>query len=163
MEWKANKLHGFTLVELIMVITVISVLATMFASLFGVAIKAYKVMESRNDLILEGGITLREIARSIRLARWVEGTLPLSGATELTVMSDFDKDDAVERVRYYHVPGTKELRRQTDGVPAGGVLLAKNVDEVSFSGGPELFAISLRLSRHGEEITMQTSAGGEWW
>lgn len=154
--------RGFTLIETVMVIGVMSVLATIFASLFGVALKGYEVVDTRKDLVYEAESTLREMASSIRRAKWIEGSLPLSGATELTVMCDIDDDDVVERVCYYFVPGARELRRRIDDAPAEGVLLAENVEEVSFSGGPELVTILLRLSDGEEEVELRTSAGPTW-
>ncbi len=159
----AEEKRGFTLIEIVMVITVMSVLATMFASLFGVALKGYEVLDTRKDLVYEAESTLREIASSIRGAKWIEGSLPLSGATEITVMYDIDEDDVVEKVHYYYVEGERELRRKIDDAPEEGVLLAENVDEVSFSGGPALVTILLRLSEGEEEREMRTSAGGRRW
>ncbi len=153
---------GFTLIELVMVITVISVLATMFASLFGLAVKAYDIGERRTDLMFGVSGTLSEVASCIRRAKWIEGELPLSGDTEITLMCDVDEDDVLERVYYFYDPAQKELRRRVDGDPAGGVVLAEGVESVVFSGGPELVSVSLRLSEGDEELTMRTSAGGRW-
>ncbi len=158
----AEEKRGFTLIEIVMVITVMSVLATMFASLFGVALKAYDVLDTRKDLGYEAGASLREIAGSIRRAKWIEGSLPLSEATEITVMCDIDEDDVVERVRYYYVSGAGELRRKIDDAPAAGALLAEGVEEVSFSGGPALVTIVLGLSDGEEEIEMRTDAAARW-
>jgi prepilin-type N-terminal cleavage/methylation domain-containing protein len=154
--------HGFTLVELVMVIVVLSVLATMFASLFGLAVKGYDVMDTRADLIFTAGASLAEMAGCVRRARWIEGELPLSAATEITVMCDIDEDDVLERVHYYYIAAEKELRRKIDNAPAGGVLLAEGVEVVSFSGGPELVTSTLELSGGDEQIEMRTSAGGQW-
>ncbi len=150
---------GFALIEVALVISVMSVLAVMFASLFGVALKAYEVVDTRKDLVYAAEGCLREMASSIRGAKWIEGSLPLSEATEITVMSDRDEDGAAERVRYYYVAGARELRRKVDDAPADGVLLAEYVEHLSFSGGPELIRVVLRLSDGGEEIVVQTAAG----
>ena len=158
----AEEKRGFTLIEIVMVITVMSVLATMFASLFGVALKGYEVVDTRKDLVYEAGGSLREMAGAIRRAKWLESSLPLSEATEITVMCDIDEDDVVERVRYYYVAGRRELRRKIDDAPAAGALLAEGVEEVSFSGGPALVTIVLGLSDGEEEIEMRTDAAPRW-
>lgn len=152
--------RGFTLIETVMVITVMAVLATMFASLFGVALKGYEVVDSRKELVYEAGTSLREMASSIRGAKWIEGSLPLAGATDITVMCDIDEDNVAERVRYYYVAVVRELRRKIDAAPAEGVLLAGGVEKVTFSGGPGPVTIVLGLSGRGEEIEMRTCAGG---
>ena len=96
-------LKGFTLIELIMVIVIVGILATMTTDIITLPVKSYIDLERRTTLVDTAEMSLRRMQRDIRRA--LPNSIRVTGGTEIELIHTIDGG------RY----------RAADGVAAGGL------------------------------------------
>jgi len=67
-KFKAQNTHGFTLIELIMVIVIVGIMATITTDIITLPIKSYIDLERRTTLVDSAEMSLRRMQRDIRRA-----------------------------------------------------------------------------------------------
>jgi len=96
-------LKGFTLIELIMVIVIVGILATMTTDIITLPVKSYIDLERRTTLVDTAEMSLRRMQRDIRRA--LPNSIRVTGGTEIELIHTIDGG------RY----------RAADGVAAGSL------------------------------------------
>lgn len=79
-----RKSHGFTLIELIMVIVIVGILATMTTDVITLPVKSYLDLQRRTTLVDTAELTLRRMQRDIRRA--LPNSVRIIGGTAIELL-----------------------------------------------------------------------------
>lgn len=115
---------GFTLVELLIVIVVISVVGVAFVSMFAEGVRTYEVVDAGNDMLQEARYAEERIARELRRVR--DGA-SITVATP-TTFSFVDRSGATQGFSWSGVPGAALLHTRN----GASRTLASGVDSLAF-------------------------------
>ena len=158
-----RKRQGFTLVELIIVITIVGIIAGVVGSILLKAIDAWTFKFKRNDILWDGRLAINRMVREIREIKDLASVTTASGS-EFRFLNVDDADIT------YNLSST-DLNRTEDGVTN---LLAEDVSSLSFtyydSNGSTISAptvspsdtdirrvrIDLTLTKGGENVYLQS-------
>ena len=153
---------GFTLVELLIVIVVVSIAGLVLSGVLNEAARTYAFVDVEKELVQESRYAKERMTREVMAAR---GGIRAAGARSITVV---DADSAVVTFAWDGVRGS-DLVCVRDGSRAP---LASNVDSLAFAyfdgtGRPlrsadprslRRVSIFLRLARDGHEVSGVGSA-----
>jgi prepilin-type N-terminal cleavage/methylation domain-containing protein len=120
-----NNQKGFTLIEMIIVITVISIIAGIASIIILEGLKSYQTEVSFSDIHNQGRLAIERMAREIRMIR-------SATATDISTMT-------ATNLQFNDVNGNTNVLFQRSGASApysivrNGQVLANNVQSVSFS------------------------------
>lgn len=154
--------HGFTIVELITVITVAGILGVFTFSFFTNLTGTYTAMKKQTDLYQETAYAVERISRELRDAQpGVVAGPPLS--FQLSHVTPADRPGDVNNKKYvkYYVNANRLYRVSgTDSPPdpSGGVLIAENVSTFSVTTSTvppasPTHTVSLTLARGGQTVS----------
>ena len=122
-EWGNER--GFTLIELIMVIVITSIIASIAAMLILQGVKSYQKEVSYSDIHNQGRLAIERMAREIRMIR-------SATAADISTMTATD-------LQFNDVNGNTNILFQRSGASApysvvrNGQVLANNIQSISFS------------------------------
>jgi prepilin-type N-terminal cleavage/methylation domain-containing protein len=123
--------RGFTLIELVMVVVIISIVAFIVGDSLIIGMRAYFAAEDRTEAIEKGRVTLERIEREVRNAVLIDN------ATADSATLCFN--DIYARTVSFRYSGTQVLRQEwtpanTGACPgAGGTVLADGITAFSFT------------------------------
>jgi prepilin-type N-terminal cleavage/methylation domain-containing protein len=115
---------GFTLVELLIVIVVVSVVGVAFVAMFSEGIRTYEVVDAGSDMLRDGRYAEERIARELRRVRDGASITEATGTTFTFV----DRGGATQSFSWSGVPGAALLHTR-DGASR---TLAAGVDSLAF-------------------------------
>lgn len=139
LSYKAvGKTSGFTLIEVIMAIVVMSIIAVGVGSLLYQGTRSFEMIDTRRDLTGQGKLALERMTREIRLTRCASGGGACTPtATEITAMTAtemrFVKQDYAGRGFRYDGPTQTLYLRQGSTATDPEDVLAKNISAFSFA------------------------------
>lgn len=160
---KKNK--GFTLVELVIVITIIGIAASIIGTMLLGVVNAWTFKFNRNDILWDGRLALDRVTREIR-------TVKNSTSVTLASTAQFRFTDTGNKDITYSLTSTN-LNRTEDGIAN---LLAADVSSITFTyyyaNGTVIPApavspsttdirrvrIGLTLTKNGENVYLQSDA-----
>ena len=160
-----KKTKGFTLVELVIVITIVGIVALIIGTMLLGTIKAWTFKFNRNDILWDGRLALDRMTREIRT---VKNATSVTTATS----SQFRFTDTGNKDITYSLTSTN-LNRTENGTAN---LLAENVSSIAFTyydaSGTAIptptvspsatnirrVRINLTLTKNGENIYLQSDA-----
>ena len=153
--WRQNK--GFTLIEIIIVIVIMSVLGIFGYQFLATSIHTYSMMEKQKSLYDEAAMAMERISRELRDAESI--SYPPSENTDSHVTftkSHGSPEDTETTITFELSSGT--LQRDGSGDP---VNLAEQVSAFTVSRGASLYenevTVVLTLSEStGESVTLRT-------
>ncbi len=118
MECPMNNQKGFTLIEMIMVIVLISIISSVAAMIILQGAKSYQKEVSYSDIHNQGRLAIERMAREIRLIR---------SATDLTTMG-------ANNIVFNDINGTNiQFNFAGSTISRSGNTLANNVQSLAFS------------------------------
>ena len=131
MRFKSLNNHGYTLVEIVMVIVILGVIGAFTFQFVAHGVQAFKKSSSRKDLYDQGRLALERMVRELRDAKEVTGSS--AGSVTFKKAHPAQAADNTEEIKFELV-GT-DLRRVGDpnGTPATAVL-ASNVSSFTVTG-----------------------------
>jgi prepilin-type N-terminal cleavage/methylation domain-containing protein len=155
--------QGFTLVELLIVIVVVSIAGLVLSGVLREAVRTYSFVDVEKGLVQESRYAKERMTREVMGA--ARGGIRAAGPRSITVV---DADSAVVTFAWDGVPGS-DLVCLRDGSRAP---LASNVDSLAFAyfdgqgrmlrsadpGSLRRVSIYLRLARDGHEVAGVGSA-----
>jgi prepilin-type N-terminal cleavage/methylation domain-containing protein len=114
-----NNQKGFTLIEMIIVITVISIIAGIASIIILEGLKSYQTEVSFSDIHNQGRLAIERMAREIRMIR-------SATATDISTMT-------ATNLQFNDVNGNTNVLFQRSGASAPYSIVRNNVQSVSFS------------------------------
>ena len=153
--WRGNK--GFTLIEIVIVIVIMSVLGIFGYQFLATSVHTYSMMEKQKSLYDEAAMAMERISRELRDAESI--TTPGAGGSGSTLTftkSHGTPEDTETNITFQLSSGT--LQRDGSGDP---VNLAEKVSAFTVSRGSSPYenetTIVLTLSEStGESVTLRT-------
>ena len=181
-----NLLRAFTLVEVLIAITIFSLVVIAIFSLYLSGVGFYRRGTTRSELLQNGRVILERMSREIRQAREIVTELSEteSGATSTILFEDghispnyhyihyFQEGDLIKRevIGYYFSDDQSQTLVPWDSTPPSGQALETVVlEEAKIIGehlqdlkiwGSDLVNISLTLTENGETIELKTKIFG---
>jgi prepilin-type N-terminal cleavage/methylation domain-containing protein len=154
---------GFTLIEVIIVIVILSIISAITINFLVDSLKIYTMTVNQKTLFDEGKLALERMCRDVRDARTL--TTPVAGASGPTLTFTRNnataQDSAAEAIRFTWsgTPGTALQKRKS--VPSVLLInLASNVSTFTVTraaSGVNELTIDLTLSlASGEQVTLRT-------
>jgi len=154
---------GFTLIEMIIVIVILSIISAITINFLVDSLKIYTMTVNQKTLFDEGKLALERMCRDVRDARTL--TTPVAGASGPTLTFTRNnataQDSAAEAIRFTWsgTPGTALQKRKS--VPSVLLInLASNVSTFTVTraaSGVNELTIDLTLSlASGEQVTLRT-------
>jgi len=151
--------NGFTLIEIIIVIMILSIVSAITIYFLASSVKNYVMMVNQQNLLDEGRLALEKMCRDIRDAQSI--TLPPSGNSENRIVfqrSHPTFGDLANETLSFRLTGT--TLEKVKSSPNGIHPLASHVSTFSVTrgaSGNEEITLSLTLSlTTGERVTLQT-------
>jgi len=144
--------RGFTLIEIIVVIVILSIIATISIKFLTDGLRIYTMTVNQKTLFDEGKLALEKMSRGIRDARSITGVT----ASSIT----FVRDDATA----YDIAGETIIFQLNAGIlqkvkasPASTSTLASNVTAFAVTNATNEILLTLTLQlTSGENVTLQT-------
>jgi prepilin-type N-terminal cleavage/methylation domain-containing protein len=144
--------RGFTLIEIIVVIVILSIVATISIKFLTDSLRIYTMTVNQKTLFDEGKLALEKMCRGIRDARSITGVT----ASSIT----FVRDDATA----YDIAGETIIFQLTAGIlqkvkasPASTSPMASNVTAFAVTNATNEILLTLTLQlTSGENTTLQT-------
>jgi len=164
--WNLNSelQRGFTLVEIIVVIVILSIVSAITIKFLVDSLQIYTMTVNQKTLLDEGRLALERMCRDIRDARSI--TLPAAGGSGSEIRfirnNATSQDQAGENLRF-RLLGTTLQKRKSQPPPAIFIDLASNVSIFTVTRGAtatnNLNEITLVLNLQlatGENVALQT-------
>ncbi|MFV2081679.1 MAG: type II secretion system protein J [bacterium] len=157
--------RGLTLVELLLAVVIMAGVAGVFYIILSSGLDLWESGTAHSAADQEVRLAMERISRELRASRNSAGQITIGGGnTTIDFPLDNDNDGAYEVTVSYYLTGS-ELRRQENGNPAAGDLMASDVSSISFNTlqGFDLIGISMAVSRPREgkkgvgSVTMRTA------
>jgi prepilin-type N-terminal cleavage/methylation domain-containing protein len=151
--------NGFTLVEIIVVIVILSIVSAITIKFLIDSLKIYTMTVNQKTLLDEGKLALERMCRDIRDASDLIVTTASSIAFTRTHATGTGQDGAGERIKF-DLSGT--TLRKIKGVDASGnggtpYTMASNVSTFTVSNVTDEIQLQLTLQlTSGENVTLQT-------
>lgn len=124
---------GVTLIELIMVITIIGILAAVSSLYIKEIIDLWRTLSFRSEAVAQGRTALIRMDREIRQVK-NSSSIALADLSRLRFTSlDLNGDGNDDTVEFYRDAATNELRRILNGNPAQGNALASGITNLAFT------------------------------
>jgi prepilin-type N-terminal cleavage/methylation domain-containing protein len=149
---------GFTLIELIMVIVILSIISAISIYFLVNSVKIYAMTVNQKTLLDEGKLALERMCREIRDARSISS--PSSGGSGSSITfqrtNGTAQDSANENITFQRTGSVLEKDKATPDVT---VALASNVSAFTVTRGASNDEITLLLALtlpSGENVTLQT-------
>jgi prepilin-type N-terminal cleavage/methylation domain-containing protein len=146
--------RGFTLIEIIVVIVILSVVSAITVKFLVDSLKIYSMTVNQKTLFDEGKLALERMGRDIRDARSITGTT----ASSITfVRKDATAQDiAGETIIFQRNAGANTLEK-VKASPASTSTIASNVTAFAVAKATNEIQLALTLSlTSGENVTLQT-------
>lgn len=150
---------GFTLIEIVVVITILAIASTIMIYFLINSLKAYTMAANQKNLFDEGKLALERMVRDIRDARSI--TTPAAGSSGNTIVfqrTHATAQDGTDETLAFRLTGTTLEKVKTS--PAATSPLASHVSSFTVArgaGGNDEITLSLTLSLgSGENVTLQT-------
>lgn len=156
---------GLTLVELLLAVVIMAGVAGVFYLILSSGLDLWESGTAHSAADQEVRLVIERVSRELRASRNSAGQITISaGNTAIDFPLDNDNDGAYEVTVSYYLTGS-ELRRQENGNPAGGDLMASDVSSISFDTlqASDLIGIAMAVSRpiEGEKgvgtVSMRTA------
>ena len=130
---------AFTLLEIILAVSLAAVIATTTAVMLNISFKGYQIGDANDELSMHARILLDRITRELRYATRIKQANSLHLEFDTTVLEDNDPE-TVEIIKYSHNIIEQKFERRVNGaesIVAGG---AEGIEVTAFqSQGKELF------------------------
>lgn len=158
--------RGLTLIELLLAAVIMAGVAGVFFMILSSGLDLWESGTALSAADQEVRMSLERMSRELRASRTSAGQISIGGGgSSISFPLDNDNDGIYEITVSYFLAGS-ELRRQENGLPAAGDLMAADVSAVSFDTlkGYELIGISLAVARQVEgkkgvgSVSMRTAA-----
>jgi prepilin-type N-terminal cleavage/methylation domain-containing protein len=153
---KASK--GFTLIEMIVVIVILSIISAITINFLINSIKIYTMTVKQKTLFDEGKLALERMCRDIRDARSISS--PASGGSGSSITFTRNnataQDVAGENITFRWIGGANPLEKVKAGI---GYAMASSVSTFTVTRGATNDEITLVLTlslSSGENVTLQT-------
>jgi prepilin-type N-terminal cleavage/methylation domain-containing protein len=143
---------GFTLIEIIVVIVILSIVAAISINFLVSSLKVYTMTVNQKTLFDEGNLALERMCRDIRDARSITGVT----ASSITFVRNnaTTQDIAGETLVFQRNAGTLEKVKASPVVTS---TLASNVSAFAVTNATNEIQLQLTLSlTSGENVTLQT-------
>jgi prepilin-type N-terminal cleavage/methylation domain-containing protein len=140
--------RGFTLIEMVVSITILGVMAYIFLNFFSFSADSYRLIETRGGMIQNGSNVLQRLTDEIREA----SSLTITSSTDISLNYD-DNGDGIDETYRYYLSGT-ELRMTVNGTD--DTLIIGNVSSLDFSGDSSRLTITFTTSQEGQIVRMGT-------
>jgi len=122
-----KKLRGFTMIELVMVIVILSVIAAIGSGIIHQGFRSYMTQKDLAHLDSQGRLALERMARELRLVRTATALdLTISPTTEITFT-----DTAGDTIRFYRDIPSNTLMRTENANPTQP--LSNNITSMDFT------------------------------
>jgi prepilin-type N-terminal cleavage/methylation domain-containing protein len=151
--------RGFTLIEVVVVIVILSIVSAITIKFLIDSIKIYTMTVNQKTLYDEGKLALERMGRDIRDARSI--TTPAAGGSGNTIVFQRTNPtfgDAIDEILTFRLTGATLEKVKTS--PAVTSPVASNVSSFTVtrgSGGNDEITLLLTLSLgSGENVTLQT-------
>ncbi len=150
---------GFTLIEIIITILIMSIMAGIFINFFSVGADTFSLIDAQQELNQSGRIILERMGRKLREATYDPANYPVTveaGNTKVTFYHDMDGDGTPDKTEYYK-NGSNLCRDINDG---GEEVLLDNISGVAFTKQTTngvLVKITLTLISQGLTKPLQTA------
>ncbi len=135
MRIKKIKNSGFTLIEILMVIVLVGIIATIVAMLVYEGAKSYGEIDKLRDLSTQGRLAFERMAREIRLVRCTTvGTSCTPTTSDITAMTatEFRFNNTRNEGRGFRLAGSTVNLRQGSGAGDPEDPLVDNVSDLTF-------------------------------
>ncbi len=144
--------RGLTLIELLLAAVIMAGIAGVFFMILSSGLDLWESGTAQSAADQEVRMALERVSRELRASRNSAGQITIgAGGASISFPLDNDNDGAYEITVSYFLSGS-ELRRQENGLPAGGDLMAADVSSVAFDTlkGFELIGINMAVTRQVE-------------
>ena len=153
-----KSLKGFTLIEIIVVIIILSIVAAITIHFLVDSLRIYKMTVNQKTLFDEGKLALERMCRDIRDANSISTPGPGSSGSSITFIRNnaTAQDIAGENITFQLAGTTLEKVKAS---PSVTISMASNVSTFTVTRGATNDEITLFLSlslASGENVTLQT-------
>jgi prepilin-type N-terminal cleavage/methylation domain-containing protein len=145
---------GFTLIEVVIVIVILSIVAAISINLLVSSLRVYTMTVNQKTLLDEGKLSLERMCRDIRDAQSITGSTP----TSITFVRNHAtvQDVAAETIIFQRNVGASTLEK-VKASPSATSTMAANVSTFSVTNATNEIRLQLTLSLStGENVTLQT-------
>jgi len=145
---------GFTLIEIIVVIVILSIVAAISINFLVSSLKVYTMTVNQKTLFDEGKLALERMCRDIRDTRSITGVT----ASSITFVRDnaTAQDIAGETIIFQRNAGANTLEK-VKASPASTSTMASNVTAFAVANATNEIQLQLTLQlASGENVTLQT-------
>ncbi|NCF70017.1 MAG: prepilin-type N-terminal cleavage/methylation domain-containing protein, partial [Chloroflexi bacterium] len=97
MRFKSLNNHGYTLIEIVMVIVILGIVGGITFQVVAAGVEAFKKTSNRKDLYDQGRLALERMAREIRDAKELVECWPES----ITFKKQHPSQDSVEEIKFW--------------------------------------------------------------
>ena len=131
MRFKSLNSHGYTLIEIIIVIVILGIIGGISFQFVGYGVEAFKKSSARKELYDQGRLALERMVRELRDAKEVEG----SSSSSITFKKAHPEQaaDYIEEIKFQLNGTNLERVGNPSGTPATAVL-ASNVSGFTVTG-----------------------------
>ncbi|MEW6374190.1 MAG: prepilin-type N-terminal cleavage/methylation domain-containing protein [Thermodesulfobacteriota bacterium] len=146
--------RGFTLIEIIIVILILSIVAAISIYFLISSLKVYTMTVNQKTLLDEGKLSLERMCRDIRDAQSITGTTP----TSITFVRNNAtvQDIAGETIIFQRNAGASTLEK-VKASPSATITLAANVSSFAVTKATNEIQLQLTLQlTTGENVTLQS-------
>jgi prepilin-type N-terminal cleavage/methylation domain-containing protein len=150
---------GFTLIEIVIVIVVLSIMGVFTFTFLSNSAETYQMMRTQRELYQEGTYMLERISRELRDGTYISGLAANSITFQKTNYAS--TIDNSQNVNFYQ--DGSDLKRSSANNP--NKIIAKNISSISITSNPSpltnqentTFPIAIVLSRDGQSVTLSTT------
>jgi len=157
--------HGFTMIELVVVITISSIVVGFMVMFIAAPIDSYLAQSRRAELVSSSDMTASNMINDLRLAPAGSVRYTQNGIVEVLEINSaapiaYLCDRSINRMRRYsnYIPNANIANRDSDAelIAAGARVgvVAQDVTncKISFNAGNPLVGLQMQLTRNGETM-----------